>query len=166
MASANQPLILVVEDDPAIANIICDVLTEEGYRCVTAKSVAGALQLLENVTPALITLDLGLPGVGGGILLHRLRANVLTSAIPVVIISAERVIETQLRAASQAVIAKPFGIDQLIATVRHVLDAGAGEQAQDLGGGAGWQHPSHSRAPGLAQHPAMDSGDPSMGASD
>lgn len=135
MEPAAQPLILVVEDEPPIADLLCEVFSEHSYRCLTANTADAALRLLERVSPALITLDLGLPGVRGHILLQLLRANAHTRNIPVVIVSAERVIEANVHAACQAVITKPFDLDDLVVTVREVLGANsAGEQTRELGG--------------------------------
>lgn len=128
------PVILVVEDDRAIATLLCDVLGEHGYHCTHADGADGALRVLSTLRPALITLDLGLPGVSGRTLLQLIRAQEEISRIPVVIISAERVIEAQLRDASQAVLAKPFDVDQLIATIQRVLaEPGPREQEQAVG---------------------------------
>lgn len=121
MHAAPPPHILVVEDDPAIAALLCDVLEEHGYSCTTAGDAGEALAVLEHVCPALITLDLGLPGGGGGRVLQRLRDQAELATLPVVIISAERVIPPEITRASQAVLTKPFNVDQLLITIAGVL---------------------------------------------
>lgn len=152
MDSAAQTLILVVEDDPAIAALMSEVLEEEGYRCVTASSAPVAFGLIDSAEPALITLDLGLPGVSGAAMLYRLRANPRTRDLPVIIVSAERVIEAQLRASSQAVVIKPFDLDLLVATVRRVLGlAHPAERGHERGAGASW-HPQPHQAAGQPGH--------------
>lgn len=132
--SETHPVILVVEDDQAIASLLCDVLGEHGYHCTHVDGADGALRVLGTIRPALITLDLGLPGVSGRTLLQLIRAQEGVSRIPVVVISAERVIEAQLCDASQAVLAKPFDVDQLVATIRRVLaEHGPPEQERAVG---------------------------------
>jgi DNA-binding response OmpR family regulator len=118
---ASQTLVLVVENEPVIADLICEVLEDHGYRCITAKDANVALRLLETARPALITLDLGLPGVSGRALLELIRARETTCDTPVIVISAARIIDRQVRAASQAVLTKPFELEQLVATVRQAL---------------------------------------------
>jgi DNA-binding response OmpR family regulator len=160
------PLILVVEDDPLIGDLLCDVLEEHSYRCVTVSSADSALTALETLRPALITLDLGLPGVSGRTLLLLLRANAQTRDIPVIIISAERVIEHHLRAASQAVLAKPFDIDQLVVTIQRALrQDDVPPRAREFGAVSPPQQPPHAR-PHPARHPHSGGGEASAGASD
>lgn len=118
---AGHTLILVIEDDPAIATLICEVLESHSYRCLTATNADEALRQLETVSPALITLDLGLPGISGRTLLQLIRAREATAATPVVIITAEPTIEAQLRGKSQAIIRKPFELDLIVATVERLL---------------------------------------------
>jgi DNA-binding response OmpR family regulator len=123
MHAAAPPHILVVEDDPTIAELLCDLLEEHGYCCTTAGDAGEALQALDRVRPTLITLDLGLPGGGGSSVLRRIRERAELAPLPVVIISAERVIPPELARASQAVLTKPFDIDQLLATLEAMLAA-------------------------------------------
>lgn len=154
MVAVPHPLILVVEDDRAIATLLCEVLEEHGYHCMVANGADAALTVLETVRPALITLDLGLPGVSGRTLLMLLRAQEATSDLPVIIVSAERVIEAQLRANSQAVLAKPFDLGQLVATIQWVLGAYEGGEHERAVGAA----PPPVRARVAAYSPSSQAG--------
>lgn len=134
LSVAPRPLVLVVEDDAAIAALLCDILEDHGYSCTTADGADGTLRILGTVRPALITLDLGLPGVSGGVLLQLLRGRPGLADIPVIIISAERVIAPELYDTCQAVLRKPFDVEQLLVTVRRVLDEhAAGDHEQAVG---------------------------------
>jgi DNA-binding response OmpR family regulator len=146
MHSAPHPLILVLEDDPAIAALLCELLEDHGYSCMTAGSADGALRVLDAVRPTLITLDLGLPGVGGGLLLQLIRSRTELSAIPVIIISAERIIDDRLRKLSRAVLTKPFDVDQLLITTEGLLtEHTRTEQERAIGGVTSWRLPSRGR---------------------
>lgn len=116
-------LILIVEDDPGIGALLEDSLVDYGFHVRLATTANQAFQVLETVRPALITLDLGLPTISGRRFFHLLRQNPATTAIAVVIISAERVIEPALQTLAQAVLPKPFTLDQLIETITGVLVA-------------------------------------------
>lgn len=111
-----------------------EVLEEQGYHCITANHADSALTVLETVRPALITLDLGLAGVSGQTLLMMLRAQEATQTIPVIVVSAERVIEPSLRAATQAMLSTPFDLDRLVSTVQRVLGAPEGDGQKQVSG--------------------------------
>ena len=57
--------VLVVDDEPAIVEIVRDYLVDAGFRVSSARSGEEALRLVRSVVPDLIVLDLGLPGVDG-----------------------------------------------------------------------------------------------------
>jgi len=111
-------VILVVEDDPRVRELLLDVLTEEGYDVIPAANGDEALMTITTVWPQLITLDLDLPGINGGLILQALRQRDDTRALPVVIVSAKHEIPAGVRELAQAVISKPFELDDLIATVK------------------------------------------------
>ena len=73
--------ILVVEDDPAIATVVEETLTAEGYEVVCTGAV-GALRLARELHPDVILLDYAMPGMDGAELSRRLRADPTTAAIP------------------------------------------------------------------------------------
>lgn len=114
-------LILVVEDDVAIRDLLCDLLAEQGYRTLTAGNPSAALAQLKSERPALITLDLGLPGIGGAALLHTLRQIPAVCDIPVAVVSAQRTVEPEICSLAQAVISKPFDLDDLLGVVARLL---------------------------------------------
>jgi CheY-like chemotaxis protein len=85
--------VLVVEDDPDILDIMCMALRGEGYETLEAASGEAALEVLAKVRPALILLDLRMPGMSG----REFRAEQLKrpalATIPVVLLSADASID-------------------------------------------------------------------------
>src|SRR5918997_7012379 len=118
--------VLIVEDDPDIAEGVRYNLEREGFATVLAetgeKGLAAALD--KKSPPALILLDLMLPGMSGTELCRRLRREPQTRRTPLIILTArgsesERVAGLELGAGDY--ITKPFSVRELIARVRAVL---------------------------------------------
>jgi DNA-binding response OmpR family regulator len=87
MPSPLRARLLLVDDDDALAEMYALQLTASGYHVSTARSGAEALALVVDITPDLIYLDLGLPGMPGLEVLERLRSAPNTAAVPVVILT-------------------------------------------------------------------------------
>jgi len=83
----NAPLVLVVDDDPAVVELLNRSLTREGYQVRTALNGRDALALARQLQPRLITLDVMMPSMDGWSVLTALKADAATRAIPVVMIS-------------------------------------------------------------------------------
>jgi CheY-like chemotaxis protein len=81
------PLVLVVEDDAAAAELLQLQLRQAGYRVALAADGESGLQAAQQLAPAAILLDILLPGLDGWEVLRRLRATPLTSGIPVMVIT-------------------------------------------------------------------------------
>ncbi|MEI6463976.1 MAG: response regulator [Verrucomicrobiota bacterium] len=81
------PLVLVVDDDPAVVDLISRSLGKEGYRVQAAANGRDALALARKLQPQLITLDVMMPSMDGWSVLTALKAEPATRAIPVVMIS-------------------------------------------------------------------------------
>lgn len=108
-------MILVVDDETAIAEVIGSVLEDEGYAVATATDGESALEILRDQTspPCLAILDLMMPGMNGWELREAMLADPALSAVPVVILSAFTAGDMGgLR--SVAVIQKPFQLDQIV----------------------------------------------------
>jgi len=87
MPSQLRARLLLVDDDDALAEMYALQLTASGYHVTTARSGAEALALVVDITPDLIYLDLGLPGMPGLEVLERLRSAPHTAEVPVVILT-------------------------------------------------------------------------------
>jgi DNA-binding response OmpR family regulator len=118
--------VLIVEDDPDIAEALRYNLEREGYTPLVAetgeKGLAAALD--SKHPPALILLDLMLPGISGSELCRRLRREPATRRTPLIILTArgseaERVAGLELGADDY--VTKPFSVRELLARVRAVL---------------------------------------------
>jgi DNA-binding response OmpR family regulator/two-component sensor histidine kinase len=112
--------ILVVEDDPDIANLIAHYLQKAGYRVRISHSAEEALVNLEKDLPDLITLDIDLPGTRGDEFARQLHAHPLTSDIPILIISVFVDSSTGVQLGA-FVLPKPIDQEQLVATVGNIL---------------------------------------------
>jgi DNA-binding response OmpR family regulator len=115
--TVNEAVVLIVEDDGPIVMLLQEVISDLGYRVLIAHGADEALTHLNMIQPSLITLDLGLPGVGGDVLIRMIRERSTTRETPIIIISAELHIDLEIRELAQAVIQKPFTINQLIETI-------------------------------------------------
>lgn len=100
--------LLVVEDIPDILNLLEATLKFKGYRVVTARNGEEALEALQKERPALIITDILMPKMDGFNLVHRLRINPETRAIPVVFLSATYV------APEDKVFAHSIGVNRFI----------------------------------------------------
>ena len=118
---ARETDVLLVEDDPATAMTLTDVLEGRGHKVRHAPTAAAAKSLLDDATPDLIILDLMLPDADGLVLCADLKAR---AGVPIIICSAsnqtrDRVLGLKLGA--DDFIGKPFDIDELEARVDAVL---------------------------------------------
>jgi CheY-like chemotaxis protein len=115
--------ILIVDDEPAVADLIEAVLAGEGYTVAIARDGVQGLVLARDWRPDLILMDVMLPGVEGGAAIRRLKADPETSKIPIVAMSAGRTIRRQSEelANADAALSKPFDIDALLAQVEFHL---------------------------------------------
>ena len=113
--------VLVVEDEPQIAQIVRDYLQHAGFGVVTTGDGAEALALVRQRAPDLIVLDLGLPRIDGLDVAKRLRHD---TDIPIIMLTA-RVEESDrlagLEVGADDYVTKPFSPRELVARVRAVL---------------------------------------------
>ncbi len=120
-------LILVVEDNEKNRKLVRDVLVVKGYRLLETESGEDGLRLAREQHPALILMDIQLPGIDGIETLRRLRADPATAAIPVVAVTASAMTQDRqkiLVAGFDGYQAKPISIRPFLELVREVLDRG------------------------------------------
>jgi PAS domain S-box-containing protein len=118
-----RPKILVVEDDRDLAVLLRRQLESEGYQVLLASGGEDAIWLAREAQPQLITLDIMLPDLDGFAVLERLKANPLTSGIPVVIVSVMTETERGYSLGAVDYIVKPFEEEQLFESVRNALSS-------------------------------------------
>ena len=117
----DKPLILVVEDEPAIADTIVYALESEGFQCRRLEVGAGVAELLDQQPVALVILDIGLPDMSGIEVCRRLRQR---HDVPVIFLTArasevDRVVGLELGADDY--VTKPFSPRELAARTKAVL---------------------------------------------
>jgi two-component system cell cycle response regulator DivK len=117
-------LILVVEDNDNNRLLIRDVLQATGYRVVEAENAEDGLRMAAEQRPALILMDIQLPGMNGMEALQRLRADLTTRAIPVIAVTASAMTQDRrqiLAAGFDGYQAKPISVKDLLRSVREML---------------------------------------------
>jgi two-component system phosphate regulon response regulator PhoB len=127
--------ILVVEDEPAIQELIAVNLEHAGHRVQRAHSAAEADALIREVRPDLILLDWMLPDVAGTVLARKLRADARSKDIPIIMLTAraQEVDKVEgLDAGADDYITKPFSPKELLARIKAVLRRRAPQLTDDL----------------------------------
>ena len=133
--------ILVVDDEPAVVEVVALYLQRDGFQVRTAADGPAALDAIEDNLPALVVLDVMLPGLDGLALMRRLRANPAAD-VPVILLTArsqeaDRIYGLELGADDY--VTKPFSPAELVSRVKAVLrrahktDQTDGEQPLDYG---------------------------------
>lgn len=128
------PMVLIVEDEPAIAELIAVNLRHNGFQPVWAEDGVSAQRELDAVLPDVILLDWMLPGASGLSLARKWRADSRTKAVPILMLTArgdEPDKVAGLDAGADDYITKPFSTQELLARIRAVLRRRAPEQVQD-----------------------------------
>jgi DNA-binding response OmpR family regulator len=125
MASESRSLVLVVDDDEGIRDLLCQLLTIEGYRVEPAVDGEDAHRKALNLKPDLIVLDLMLPRYGGFEFLRQLQGTEL-SGVPIVIVTGrytDRTTADLIRQESNVVelLEKPVKVPRFLAVVRGIL---------------------------------------------
>jgi DNA-binding response OmpR family regulator len=118
---ADQPVVLVIDDEDSIQKLLNAALERDGYRIVGARDAAEGLIAFEREHPDVILLDVMLPDLSGREVCRRIRAS---SAVPIIMLSAldeevDKVVGLELGADDY--ITKPFGMRELRSRVRAVL---------------------------------------------
>jgi DNA-binding response OmpR family regulator len=129
-ASGERSLV-IVEDDPNIADLLDLYLREAGFRVLQASSGIRGLELIEQHRPVMVVLDIGLPDIDGFEVCRRLRAR---SAVPVLFLTArdgelDRIIGLELGADDY--VTKPFSPREIVARVKAILRRGQMDERPD-----------------------------------
>lgn len=128
------PLILVVEDDPALAELLRYNLESEGYKTSIVVDGDAAMLAVEELNPDLIILDWMLPNLSGIEVCRRIRRKPEGRALPIIMLTA-RSEETDrvngLNSGADDYMVKPFSPSELIARVKAVLRRAKPEQHQE-----------------------------------
>ncbi|MEV7614938.1 response regulator [Streptomyces sp. NPDC089799] len=116
--------VLVVDDNKVIRQLIKVNLELEGFEVVTAADGAECLDVVHEVCPDVVTLDVVMPRLDGFGTAARLRADPRTRDLPVAIVSActQHEVEVGVEAGVDAFLAKPFEPAELVRVVRRLVD--------------------------------------------
>jgi len=131
----HQPRILIVEDEPAIAELIAVNLRHNGLTPVWSEDGESAQREIDAVLPDAILLDWMLPGQTGVALARRWRADPRTKGIPILMLTArgdEADKVSGLDAGADDYVTKPFSTQELLARIRAVLRRRAPEKTSEV----------------------------------
>lgn len=120
--------VLVVDDQKNVRTILEFNLKRNGFEVITAEDGEEALLAAEKNLPALMLLDIMMPGIDGFQVLEKLKANEKTASIPVLVVSAKGTEDDILRAmklGARDYVVKPFNLELLVQKVYRLLDQNA-----------------------------------------
>jgi DNA-binding response OmpR family regulator len=120
------PSILIVDDEPMTRNLLRLMLERAGFAILEAEDGLEALEAVAQNRPNLLILDVMMPNMDGITVCKTLRAQAETAVLPIILLSARTspdAVRTGLEAGANVYLGKPVGREDLIRTVREVLDA-------------------------------------------
>lgn len=114
--------LLIIDNDVEVLNVMQEALVYEGFEVRIQEEPHDIFKVIDEYQPDLIMIDYILNGINGGETCHEIKVNPITSHIPVVIVSAySKVILSLGNYRSDAFLAKPFGLDELVQLVNKLL---------------------------------------------
>jgi CheY-like chemotaxis protein len=125
-------LILIVEDNEKNRKLVRDVLQVKGYKTIETETGEEGIRMAQESQPALILMDIQLPGIDGITALKRLRAEPKTKNIPVIAVTASAMTlkrEAMLAEGFDGYQNKPISVKDFLEEVRSVLEAHRGAGA-------------------------------------
>ena len=121
--------VLLVDDDPLTHQVLQRYLERAGYQMIGARNGREALKLARRQLPQLIILDVMMPDMDGWAVLGQLKKTEATQAIPVILLTMKAdpsAQEQAEQAAATLLLAKPISAAQLLAVIKRVIPAPAG----------------------------------------
>jgi two-component system cell cycle response regulator DivK len=126
-------LILIVEDNEKNRKLERDVLQFHGYRTAEAETAEDGIRLARESVPALILMDIQLPGMNGIQALGHLRADPVTRGVPIIAVTASAMTQDRqkiMAAGFDAYQSKPINVKEFVAVVRKMLDRPADAESR------------------------------------
>ena len=126
----DQKTILCIEDESEMIDLMRLILERRGFRFVGAEGGQKGLDLLKEIHPDLVLLDLMMPGVDGWEVYRQIKADDELKDIPVIVVTAkaqsiDKVLGLHI-ARVDDYITKPFGPQQLVESITHVIEKASG----------------------------------------
>lgn len=109
----NEPIALIIEDDPDLVHIFAEALEQSGFKPTTVSEGKLALELLSKMIPDIVVLDLHLPGISGGEILQAIREDGRLSETRVIIATADHRTAEDMRDTADLILLKPISFKQL-----------------------------------------------------
>jgi hypothetical protein len=126
VSQSSQPVVLCIEDNPSNLQLVERILASRPeIRLLTALNGTAGIRLARNNRPRLILLDVHLPDMDGKEVLRQLKEDSQTSAIPVIVVSADATArqETRMREAGACdYLTKPLDVAKFLATIEEALE--------------------------------------------
>ncbi len=117
-----QRMVIVVDDSDEVRDVLTMLLEGEGFRVLPVEDGESALIMARRARPALITLDIRLPGEDGAEVLRRLKSDPDTSDIPVIVLSGQdNMGEIGESLGADGVLGKPFELEDVQNLVRSLM---------------------------------------------
>jgi DNA-binding response OmpR family regulator len=124
------PHVILLEDDPELRALVTRGLREEGFEVTAAPTAAELLRRLDEVDPAVLVVDIGLPDADGRDVVQALRARGIGA--PVIFLTARDALPDLLAgfaAGGDDYLTKPFAFAELVARLRALIERGGGDRA-------------------------------------
>jgi two-component system phosphate regulon response regulator PhoB len=133
--AADNPVILIVEDEPAIVELVTFTLKETGWQTFAASTATEAWEFMQNRLPHLILLDWMLPDQTGLRFLAKIRSDRQFNELPIIMLTAKSMEEDKVAGLNHGAddyITKPFSPRELTARIKALLRRKAPEHSQNL----------------------------------
>ena len=120
----NEKSILIIDDDTKFVEILVDLATHKGFKCLTAYDGQSGIKLAQQYNPSAIILDIGLPAGDGLDVMRRLATLAQTAFVPVIIVTGRDDSATKkqsLEAGAKAFLQKPVEQDELLDAIEKIL---------------------------------------------
>jgi two-component system phosphate regulon response regulator PhoB len=125
--------LLVIDDEPAIREMVRFTLSRAGYECIEAEDAAEAKRLIVNESPDLLLLDVMMPGQSGLDLARELRSRESTKELPIIMLTARCSDQDKIRGldvGADDYITKPFSPGELVARIKALLRRSSVDQSE------------------------------------
>jgi len=125
MSQDENKKILIIEDEKELAFSLAELLRSKGYKTFVAHDGLYGTSQARNEKVDLVLLDIGLPAGGGLFVLENLKRSVLTSHIPILVLTAqhgENLKSNVFKLGAQAFFSKPFNPDELLESIKKFIN--------------------------------------------